>query len=583
MFEKIQKLRELFNKFGIHGYVIPSNDEFQNEYVPKQYRRLEYITNFTGSNGIAVITKTSAAFFTDGRYLLQAQKQLATIVDPKTKAPLFQIFDLKDGISTPWFKEIKEKEIIALDPMLHSEATIGNFSKVSELYSFKLKFIEQNLIDLLWQDKPIPAKKQAFILPTEYTGLTSAEKIQLVLKKLNKNVDYLLLTNIDSISWLLNIRGFDIDYTPFLLSYLLLSKTGEVTLFCDETKVKHLGLEAKIVSIGYFKNHLKQLAEQEIKFQVDPAKAPIWVSQTYKPANLVKLPDPVEYIKACKNKTEIEGFYKCHLEDGIAVTKFLAWLFENAGKVDELSAAVTLLALRQARKLFQFPSFATISAYGSNAAIVHYQPTRDTNKVIATDNLYLIDSGGQYLNGTTDITRTVFLGEQVVKEHQKYFTLVLKGHIAIATAKFPKGTKGGQLDALARVNLWQKGKDYAHGTGHGVGHFLSVHEGPQRISNQHGGVALEEGMVISNEPGFYEANNFGIRIENLVLVKASKLPGFLEFETLTIAPIQTSLVDMSMLTKQEKKWLKNYNDQVIATLKPHLSESENAFLVKHCQ
>ena len=574
MLDKIHKLRDLFNKFGIDGYVVPSNDEFQNEYVPKQYRRLEYLTNFTGSNGTAIITKTDAAFFTDGRYLLQAKKQLS---------PHFKIFDSNQAVNCPWFEEIKHKEIIAFDPMLHSETSMSFYNKLSEMHGFKLKFIEQNLIDLLWQEKSVPAKKQAFIMPTEYTGLSSAEKIQIVLKHLHKDADFLLVTNIDSICWLLNIRGFDIDYTPFLLSYLLLSKTGEITLFCDEQKVKHLGLEAKIVPIGYFKNHFKQLTEQEIKFQIDPAKTPVWFTQVYKTTNLLKFPDPIELLKACKNPTEIQGFYNCHLEDGIAVTKFLAWLFNNCDKVDEINAALTLLALRQERKLFQFPSFATISAYGANASIVHYQPTRETNKTIDSDNLYLIDSGGQYLNGTTDITRTVFLGEKIKKIHKKYFTLVLKGHIALAMAKFPKGTTGTQLDALARFHLWQKGKDYAHGTGHGVGHFLSVHEGPQRISNQKGGVALDEGMVLSNEPGFYKENKFGIRIENLLLVKASKTPNFLEFATLTLVPVQAALVDFTMLTLQEKKWLTKYNKHVVATLTPYLSESEKAFLIQHCK
>jgi Xaa-Pro aminopeptidase len=269
------------------------------------------------------------------------------------------------------------------------------------------------------------------------------------------------------------------------------------------------------------------------------------------------------------------------LEDGVAVTKFLAWLFDNPNKIDEINAALALVALRQERKLFQFPSFATISAYGANASIIHYQPTRETNRTIGSDNLYLIDSGGQYLNGTTDITRTICLDDKHKKIHKKYFTLVLKGQIALATTKFPKGTTGTQLDALARYFLWQKGKDYAHGTGHGVGHFLSVHEGPQRISTQKNSVALEPGMIISNEPGYYKNNKFGIRIENLLLVKASKLPNFFEFETLTLAPIQTSLVDFTMLTNQEKKWLSSYNKHVTRSLEPYLTEKEKAFINNH--
>ncbi len=549
MSKKIDQIKKLFSKHKIDGYLVPSSDEFLNEYTPNHLRRLEFITGFSGSYGIAIISQKQNCLITDGRYLLQAKNEL-----PKD-------FAVVEGTSKIDGNDFGN---IGYDPMLFSEPIL----KILSDKKLNLVAVEKNLVDVSWKDNPQESGRAALLLDKKYAGVERSEKIKLILKTLDPKADFLLITSPDSICWLLNIRGHDVPFTPVLLSYLLLSKTGKVFLFCDPKKVSHIkGIE--VTELDSMKIKFKEIIKKKQKIQLDPNKTPVWFL-SIGGEQIIKASDPVALPKACKNEVEIKGIKEAHLQDGIAVTKFINWLTKNVSKnIDEIYASAKLLDFRKERNLFQYPSFETISAFGANAAIVHYKPSSKTNKKITKKGLYLIDSGGQYLNGTTDVTRTLCFGKPTPEQKRNY-TLVLKGHIAIATAKFPEGTTGSQLDALARQFLWQHGLDYKHGTGHGVGHFLSVHEGPQNISKNPSSVPLKENMIISNEPGFYKATEYGIRIENLVRVVKSKTKGFFEFETLTLVPISTNLIDQKLLTVAEKKWVKEYNNIVSKTLATRL-------------
>lgn len=559
MTAKLASFKKLFSKHKIGGYLIPSSDEFLNEYAPNHLRRLEYITGFSGSYGIAIITEKKNILITDGRYLLQAKQELQ------------KDFIIIEGINKV---DGSDLGIIGYDPMLFSDAVIKNLKDKK----LSLVSIEKNLIDQLWKNRPAQSNRAALQLDKKYAGVDSSEKIKTILKALDPKADFLLLTNPDSICWLLNIRGHDVPFTPVLLSYLLLAKNGNIKLFTDPNKVSHLkGLE--VCKLDDIKNIYKDLIKKKQKVQFDPNKTPQWFFNVGG-EQVIRATDPCALPKACKNDVEIKGIISAHIEDGVALTKFLYWLENNIAKnIDELLASAKLLDFRKQRNLFQYPSFATISAFGKNAAVVHYHPSSKTNKKINKTGLYLIDSGGQYLNGTTDVTRTLCFGKPTPEQKCNY-TLVLKGHIAIATAKFPVGTSGMQLDSLARQFLWRYGLDYKHGTGHGVGHFLAVHEGPQGIGKISSNTPLMENMIISNEPGFYKDNAYGIRIENLVRVVKSKAKGFLELQTITLVPICSNLIDKKLLTPEELSWVKNYNNMVSKTLGRKLTSAEKNWLGK---
>ncbi len=578
--------RKKLEENGISGFIIPSNDEFQNEYVPLYLNRLKFLTGFTGSNGVAIITKSQAALFTDGRYLLQAEKELGSE---------YKILDMYKNDSFNWFDEgLGKSGVLGYDPMLHTPDNLNYYRKLGEKFQFKLKAIENNLVDALRQDANEGSVKAAFELDLEFTGKPREDKIKKVCQKIDADADYLLITNSDAICWLLNIRGYDVEFTPFLLANMLLakngggknesgknegSKNGGSILYCDPRKLKFNLPNIEIKPLEELKTDFQNLLKNQYKIQIDPKKVAAWFSENhdYKEGILFKN-DPIDIMKACKNSTEIAGFREAHLQDGIALAKFLCWLLENWQNLDETGAAAKLLEFRSKGKHFVSPSFHTISAYGANGAIIHYNSEENNAKALSNDNLYLLDSGGQYLNGTTDVTRTVHFGKPTTQQ-KKHFTLVLKGHIALAKARFPAGTTGEALDVLARSALWQYGLDYAHGTGHGVGHFLSVHEGPQRIGKARSeSQQLLKGMILSNEPGYYLENNYGIRIENLMLVVESSIPGFLEFETLTLLPIQRDLVDDAMLTEDEKEWLDNYNKNTIHKLGEFLDTKEKQVL-----
>ena len=557
-------LRQSMPKHGIDGYIIPSTDEFCNEYVPKHLKRLKMITGFTGSNGVAIIMKDEAVFYTDGRYLTQARLQLSQE---------FKILDMYEKSSCEWFADNKG-QTIGYDPMLHSEHNIRYYQRLASKFGFTLKAIDENLIDKLTDLSTIEGNNQAFMFDVKYAGLSSQDKIGQICRDITG--DYLFLNNLDAICWLLNIRGTDIDYTPYVLSYLLLAKKDkQVTLFTNPDN--KLGNNIAIKPFNELQSCVQELVKQRCTIQLDPKISPVWFCDNIPDEQLVRANDPCALPKACKNEVEIAGIREAHIQDGIALCKFLYWLENTDESKDELQAAEKLLQFRKERNLFQYPSFTSISAYAGNGAIIHYAPTPETNLSLGTDSLYLIDSGGQYFNGTTDVTRTICLSASPKQEYKKHFTLVLKAHIALARAKFKIGTTGGMLDIIARGPLWDQGLDYQHGTGHGVGHFSSVHEGPARISKS-SDIPLQPNMVLSNEPGYYKEGEYGIRIENLVVVVESKYKGFLEFEALTLAPIDPKLIELSMLTCEEIEWLDSYNTKVLNEISPHLNSDEKVWL-----
>ncbi len=514
----LKKLKNFLKEQKIDWFLLPNSDEFFSEYLAEDKKLIQSLTGFTGSNATVIFGQEKSFFFTDGRYILQAKNQL--------DLNEFEIFNLSE---TPLFSVLPQGAKIAADPKLTSVA----FAK-------KYPFIE--LIEVEKSFVLAGQTKQYFNISNKISGCDSKTKISQVLK--NLEADALLITKPENICWLLNIRGRDLEFTPTFLTYAILFKNGEFELF---------------------KEKIPSLKKEIRKIQIDESSTNHWLYSELKKADfeLIHKLDPIDLIKSQKNPTEIFGAIKAHEEDGLAVTKFLFWL-SNCGKTDEISAAKKLLEFRQESPSFFSESFAAISGFASNGAIIHYHSTKKTNKTFLSNELYLIDSGGQYLGedfcGTTDITRTIAVGNPSA-EMVENFTRVLKGHIALARAKFPRGTSGAQLDVLAREHLWRAGLDYQHGTGHGVGSFLSVHEGPCGISKR-SHQELLAGMILSNEPGFYKEGEYGIRIENLMLVEEVAEKNFLQFRTLTLAPIDPTLINFKMLTYPERKWLINYHQEI---------------------
>lgn len=540
--QRLAQLRHQFDAYGVDGFIIPVNDEFQGEYVPDSARRLEWLTGFSGSNGVAVILREKAAFFTDGRYTLQAKKEVKSIE--------YQQFNLADLSPAAWAAEhLPQGHTLGYDPWLHTKPAISRYPHSKAC---------TNLVDTIWHDRPAPPCTPIRLHPDKYTGETSISKRKKLAQFIgNHKAEAFLLTAPDSICWLLNIRGNDVPRTPFTLCFAIAYANGNVTLFADPRKAQGITLES--VRIEPLESLEKELAGLTSCLS-DPSDTSMWFIN-HLHGKLRECTDPCKLWKACKNPVEIEGMRNAHKRDAKAVIQFLHWLEEQTD-VTETSASDTLQSFRAEQDLFQDLSFDTISGFGSNGAIVHYRASEKTNKKIAENGIYLLDSGGQYLDGTTDITRTISRGIPTPEQRDR-FTRVLKGHIALACATFPAGTTGSQLDALARYALWQAGLDYDHGTGHGVGSYLSVHEGPQRISKMANNVALQPGMVISNEPGYYKAGEYGIRIESLVTVierpdLSQNGKVFYAFETLTRVPLDLKLVDYSLLNADEKQWLEDY-------------------------
>ncbi len=558
--DRTERLKHILYDYEIDGYIVPATDPYQNEYVHPCYLRLPWLTNFTGSMGVAIVLSDKAAFFTDGRYMVQAKKQLDTNI--------YEIYNIKDLKPWEWVEKFAKDLVIGYDPLLHTKANIEKYPKT--------KAVNENIIDRLWYDKPEPPSSDVMEYPLKYAGEDTNSKIAKIIEVIEKSAsEALILTLPDSICWLLNVRGSDVDYVPIILGYAIIYKDGNIEWFVENSRSSfNLPDNVTVYSSKLLEKRLNQL--KDISILLDENTAPIWFLT--KLDKIINHEDPCLILKACKNQIEISGMKKAHIQDGIAVTKFLYWLHKNVTKqkITEITAARKLLEFRLQGANFISPSFATIAGFAEHGAIVHYHAVEDTDIEIKGDNILLLDSGGQYLDGTTDITRTIAIG-RVTNLQKRHFTLVLKGHIALAKAVFPAGTTGSALDILARQFLWQENLDYDHGTGHGVGCFLNVHEGPQRISKIPNNVALRPGMIISNEPGYYLEGSYGIRIENLVLV-VEVSPNFYGFETITLAPLDLNLVDYSLLNQEEKAWLVNYQKQVIETLYPFLSIEERRWL-----
>lgn len=570
----LSALREILSRQGLTGLIIPHSDEYQNEYLPPCAERLAWLTGFTGSAGTAVVLKTQAAIFVDGRYTLQVASQ----VDSNQ-------FSLHHSGNTPpneWIsREALATERIGYDPRLHTPNELERYQKAAEQANVHLIPCESNPIDEIWKDRPGSPMALVQPHPEHYAGQSSLEKRNRVCRSFaQENIDAAVVTAPDSIAWLLNIRGADVPHTPLPLSYAILFRTGKVALFVSHQKISgdlpgHLGPDVTIASPEDFEPALEKLGHDKKRVLCDPSKTNSWVFRmlTEHGATIVNGEDPCALPKACKNETEIRGAYAAHRRDAVAVCQFLAWVARESSKgmVTELDAAAYLEERRQKQPLWEDASFPTISGAGANGAIVHYHSSPKTNRKLEAGTLYLVDSGGQYLDGTTDITRTLAIGTPS-EEHRDRYTRVLKGHIALATARFPEGTTGSQLDALARAPLWAVGLDYDHGTGHGVGSYLGVHEGPQRIAKGVNTVALRPGMIVSNEPGYYKAGAYGIRLENLVVVipettlKESDRP-FFTFDTITIVPFDRALIERTLLSDQECFWLNAYHARIWKELK----------------
>ena len=574
---RLEALRAAMAQAGVDGYLIPHGDEHQGEFIAPYAERLEWLTDFTGSAGSAVVLSDKAAIFIDGRYTLQVRDQV--------DGTLYEYRHMIEEPVSAWLAEnLGSGMKIGFDPKLHTPGGLHRLEEACAKKGAQLVALDDNLIDRVWRDHPARPQAPAIVYPEKFAGRSSAEKRGLVAKVVaDQGADAFLFTALDSIAWLFNLRGGDMEFSPLLYSYaLLFAKDAKAVLYVDPAKISaevraHLGPDVTLKSYDDVSGAFEALPQDVATIGLDRDTASRWVVDLAAAAGRkgVLSADPVTALKARKHPAELQGVREAHIRDGAALTRFLAWIDQEGpkGGLNEISAADRLARFRGEINSYRGPSFSTICGAGANGAIVHYRASPKTAAKIQADMVLLVDSGGQYLDGTTDVTRSVAIGT-ATPEQKRRFTLVLKGHIALAGAKFVKGTTGGQLDALARFALWQEGLDYDHGTGHGVGTFLGVHEGPQRIGKAGSGVALEPGMVISNEPGYYKTGEYGIRIENLVAVREATdtPPGaekpLLEFETLTLAPIDLDMVDESILTAPEKAWLNGYHAQVRAKVGP---------------
>lgn len=580
---RLAALREELARRKLTGFVVPRADQQQNEYVPPSEERLAWLTGFTGSAGFAVVLTQEAAVFVDGRYTLQAAKQ----VDAKAWA----VESLIDPPPESWVSaHLKAGDRLGFDPWLHTFAAAERLSAACAKAGAELVAVDSNPVDAIWQDRPQPPLAPVAVHGLQHAGVIEAEKLMQIRSEIGKlGVDALVLSDSHAVAWTFNIRGADVAHTPLPLSYALVPKDGRPTIFIDHRKLSnltrdHLEQSADVREPDAMAPTLMALAKSGGSIALDSATAADALSRLIAGAGgkPVRGSDPIALLKAVKNATEIKGTQTAHRRDAVALARFLAFIDREAasGKLTEIDAVEALETFRRDTGALKDVSFPTISGTGPNGAIVHYRVTRKSNRRIASGDLLLIDSGAQYEDGTTDVTRTMAVGEPT-DEMRDRFTRVLRGHIAIARAIFPDGTTGAQLDTLARQYLWAAGVDFEHGTGHGVGSYLSVHEGPARISKL-GTTPLKRGMILSNEPGYYKTDGFGIRIENLELVVAADIKGAEKsmnaFETLTLAPIDRRLIDAAMLSRDELAWLNAYHARVRAEVGPALDEATKAWL-----
>ena len=567
---KLIKLRRELTINNIDGYIIPKNDEFFGEYVSPEKERLKYLTGFSGSAGQSLVLKKQAFLFVDGRYTLQAQKEVRKG---------FKVIQIHKTIPSDILRKNKQKLRIGFDPRIYSLASLINLYKTENV---KLIPIKKNLIDKIWPNKPKLKFNKFFILKTQYAGKSFKNKINLICNILKrKKLKNLLVTAPENVAWALNIRGKDNSYSPIPNCNAIVNYKKKITLIVENKKISknfksQFGKVVKYVNPTDITAHFNSLDKKQ-NFLIDKFTCSYFyrekIAERFK---YIEEIDPIFFLKSKKNIVEINNTIKSHIADGTALTKFIYWIKNNINKIkiSELSAQKKLEQFRKKNKNYVSPSFNTISGSGPNGAIVHYRANSKTNRIIKTKDVYLCDSGGQYHYGTTDVTRTICFSKQSQKI-KNIFTKVLKGHIGVATYKLKKNTTGKKLDIVARSALKKAGLDYAHGTGHGVGYFLNVHEGPQAISKINN-IKLEEGMILSNEPGYYETNKFGIRLENLVFIKKYKKK--LRFENLTFAPIEKDLINFKLLNKKEKKYLNEYHKKIYMILGSYLNKDEKSWL-----
>jgi Xaa-Pro aminopeptidase len=590
--DRLSALRAELEAQSLTGFVVPLTDEHMSEYVGGYAQRLAWLTGFEGSAGSAAVLASKAAMFTDGRYTIQVRAEVPGDLYDYAQVPQTSVAE--------WLgMHAAAGDRIGYDPWLHTAAWVAATSAKLAERGAALVAVERNPVDNIWSDRPAPSVAQLDVHPDSLAGQSAADKragLAAWLKE--RNADVAVVSALDSIAWGFNVRGKDVSHTPVALAFALFHADATADLFVDAVKLgdevrAHLGPDVRLHARDAFIPALEALGDKTVTADPATAVAAIFEALKRADARIVETRDPVALPKAIKNPVEIAGTKAAHLRDGAALTRFLHWfageaqaVVEGRGTLDELGAAAKLHDFRNLTNSLEDLSFDTISGAGPNGAIVHYRVSEATNRVIGTDSLFLVDSGGQYRDGTTDVTRTLAVGTPSAEMRDR-FTRVLKGHIALSRAVFPTGTRGAQLDVLARQYLWEAGVDYAHGTGHGVGSYLAVHEGPQRIAPMAGGQAggdepLAAGMIISNEPGYYKADAFGIRIENLVLVVTVAIEGaekdMLGFETLTLAPIDRTLIDVDALSSVERAWVDAYHARVAAEVGPHLDPSAQEWL-----
>ena len=563
----MKKLREILSKQKIGGYIIPKNDEYFNEYVHDSKDRLKFISNFSGSAGFAVILKNKNYLFVDGRYTIQAKRQSGKNFEIITIPKMFPKHVLKS----------KKKIILGYDPKLHTEKQLNYLFKIKNV---DLKPINLNLIDSIWSKKPKEKLKKFFFLPDKVSGGSSKKKVLELTKYLDQNkFDFLFVSAPENVAWLLNIRGFDGSFSPTTNARILLNKNGRLDLFTDMRKLSNIKNMLKKNIFLHGENRLEKFISKisDKVILLDNQSCSVYHKKILEKKNkTTERIDPIYFLKAIKNKTEIKNMKKIHLIDGVALTKFILWLKKNFNRktITEISAQEKLESFRKKNILYKYPSFSTISGSGPNSAIIHYKASVKTNRKLKRGEVYLVDSGGQYLFGTTDVTRTLSLDNKsdFIKN---IFTRVLKGHIAVSNSKIYKNTTGAKIDKNARKFLKEINLDYPHGTGHGVGYFSNVHEGPHSIS-KNSKVFLKNGMVLSNEPGYYKENSFGIRIENLIYINKNK------FQELTVAPIEKSLININLMNSNELKWLNKYHAKVKKMLSKYINKDEKEDFEKAC-
>jgi Xaa-Pro aminopeptidase len=580
---RLSAFREELTRRKLTGFIVPRADQQQNEYVAASEERLAWLTGFTGSAGLAIVLTQAAALFVDGRYTLQAAKQ----VDGK----VWGVEPLIDPPPESWLaKHLAAGDRLGFDPWLHTSAAAERLAVACAKAGAELVAVDSNPLDSVWTERPPPPLGPVAVHGARFSGEAESEKLKRIhLEIVRLGVDALVLSDSHAVAWTFNIRGADVSHTPLPLSYALVPKDGRPTVFIDHRKLSnsardHLEHTADVAEPDALTPELTELAQRGAAVALDSATAADALSRLISAAGgkPVRGNDPVSLLKAVKNTTEIEGTRAAHRRDAVALSRFLAWIDREAasGALTEIDTVEALETFRRDTGALKDVSFPTIAGTGPNGAIVHYRVTRRSNRRISPGDLLLVDSGAQYEDGTTDVTRTVAVGTPTAEMRDR-FTRVLRGHISIARAVFPDGTTGAQIDTLARQFLWQAGIDFEHGTGHGVGSYLSVHEGPARISKL-GTTALKRGMILSNEPGYYKTDAYGIRIENLELVIGADIAGAEKpvnaFETLTLAPIDRRLIDLKMLNQQELNWLNDYHARVRREVRPHVDEATKLWL-----